>query len=372
MPPSSDTQPGFLHLLRNVLRQAWPVLVTSWASLAFSIMDTAMVGHASAVDLQIMALAGSIYITVFVGLMGVVHALIPIIAQHFGAGQLTEVGRAWGQGMWMALGLSAVGATAMLLPDVWLSWSGDIAPEVRNGIAWYLRALVLALPAMLMFRTIYALGTAVSRPRTVMTINLATVGVKALLNWLLIFGKLGLPALGAAGAGLSTALVGWLSLAVGLWALRRQPHFRAFQPRLGRPRWADQRALLRLGLPMGASYLIEVCAFSFMALLIAREGMLVSGAHQITSNLAALCYMMPMAIGIASASLTAQAIGAGDPALARRTGRAGITLVLGGALLTLLTLTSARPVRRARAGSPAPMAWAVREAEAMPMAMGIM
>ena len=171
------------------------MLVSQWAGISFGVLDTAMTGHASPTDLAAMALSASIYITIFVGLMGVVHALIPILAQHFGAGNNAEVGRSWGQGVWLALGLSVVGAILMLFPDVWLSMSGDVAPDVRERIASHLRALVLAMPAALVFRTIYALGTAVSRPKLVMAINLAAIGVKALLNWVFIYGKLGLPAL---------------------------------------------------------------------------------------------------------------------------------------------------------------------------------
>ncbi|TEA80256.1 MATE family efflux transporter [Allopusillimonas ginsengisoli] len=305
-------------------------------------MDTAMSGHASAADLQAMALSGSIYITVFVGLMGVIHALIPIIGQLFGAGRLTDVGKAWGQGVWLAGALSIVGGAAMLFPDMWLAFSGDVEPQVRNSIAWYLRALVVALPAMLLFRTIYAMGSAVSRPRTVMHINLASVAVKFTLNWIFIFGKLGMPALGAMGAGLSTAIVAWLMLSAGLWAIHHDTYFQRFQPRVGRPDWRAQKELLRLGLPMGGSYLIEVCAFTFMALLVAREGMFVTGGHQIMANLAALCYMMPMAVGVASASLTAQAIGARDMARAQATGRAGLLIVLTGAILTAIALVSGK------------------------------
>lgn len=332
----------FLHFVKETLRQAWPVLISAWASMAFGVMDTAMAGHASAADLQAMSLAVSIYITIFVGLMGVIHALIPIIGQHYGAQRLLEVGRAWGQGVWLAMGLSAIGAIAMLFPDVWLSFSGDVEPAVRDGVTWYLRALIIALPASLVFRAIYSLGTAVSRPKVVMMINLACIGVKALFNWLLIFGELGLPALGAAGAGLSTAITSWFSLAAGLWVLRNDKFFRQFQPRLDKPRWADLKELLRLGIPMGGSYLVEVCAFSFIALLVAREGMYVTGGHQITSNLVALCYMLPMSVGIASASLTAQAIGARDMARARLTGLAGLTITLVGAAMTISLVLGAR------------------------------
>lgn len=330
------------HDIKEILKQAWPVLISAWAGIAFGIMDTAMAGHASAADLQAMALSVSIYITVFVGLMGVVHALIPIIAQLFGAGRYLEVGHAWGQGVWVALTLSIIGATIMLFPDIWLSLSGDIDSAVRHSITWYLRALVLALPATLVFRTIYALGSAVSRPQMVMTINLASVGVKLLFNWVFIFGKLGMPALGAVGAGLSTALTGWLTLAAGLWAIYHDPYFLRFRPHVSRPQWASQKELLRLGLPMGGSYLIEVAAFSFMALLIAREGMYVTGGHQVMANLAALSYMMPMAVGIATAALTAQSIGAQNAERARRTANAGVIIVMAGAGVTALGLAAGK------------------------------
>ncbi len=342
MLPGATPNTGLGAGMKDIARQAWPVLVASWAGVAFGLIDTAMGGHASALDLQVMALATSIYVTVFVGLMGVIHALIPILAQHYGGGRHAEVGRLWGQGLWLAIGLCVVGAVFLLLPDLWLSVTGGLEPEVRSGVTTYLRALVLALPAALAFRTIYAFATAVSRPRTVMIINVGSLAFKLFFNWVFMFGKLGAPAMGAAGAGLSTAVVSWLMLAAGIWSVTHDPWYRRFQPRLGRPNWRDQAELLRLGIPMGGSYLIEVCAFTFMALLAARDGMFVTGAHQIMANLAALCYMIPMALGVATASLTAQAIGASNLTLARLNGRAGVWLVVGAALTTALAIVLGR------------------------------
>src|SRR5690606_15526715 len=129
--------------------------------------------------------------------------------------------------------------------------------------------------------------------------------------------------------------------------IHHDPYYLRFKPRVGRPHWPSQKELLRLGIPMGGSYLIEVCAFSFMALLVAREGMFVTGGHQIMANLTALSYMMPMSVGIASASLTAQAIGARDAQRARKTGQAGIGLVVLGATLTITLLLAAKsPILR--------------------------
>ncbi len=212
---------------RTILQQSWPILVSSWAGIIFAVLDTAMVGHTSAADLQAMSLGASVYITVFVGLMGVVHALIPIIAQHFGAGRLHEAGRTWGQGIWLALILSALGGACLLFPDAWLSLSGDVEPEVRQRVAGYLIALALALPSALLFRTIYATATAISQTREVMAINVGSVAFKLLFNVWFIFGGLGLPAMGAVGAGLSTLVVDWMMLAAGWWMIRRRPAFRA-------------------------------------------------------------------------------------------------------------------------------------------------
>ncbi|OZI61496.1 MATE family efflux transporter [Bordetella genomosp. 11] len=344
MTQTLPTEAPFGASVRAIARQAWPVLISQWAGIAFGVLDTAMTGHASPDDLAAMSLSASVYITVFVGLMGVIHALIPIVAQHFGAGRMRDVGAMWGQGVWLAIGLSAIGGALMLFPDAWLSMSGNVAPDVRARVAGYLQALTLALPAALVFRTIYALGTAVSRPKLVMGINLVAVLFKAVFNWLFIYGKLGLPAMGATGAGLSSAVVSWMSLGAGLWILRHDKYYARFKLRLGRPDWTAQKELLRLGLPMGGSYLVEVCAFTFMALLVAREGTFVIGGHQIMSNLAALCYMMPMAIGVASASLTAQAIGAGRPVQAHRMGMAGLALGLLGATFTACLLWVGKPL----------------------------
>nr|MBF0685925.1 polysaccharide biosynthesis C-terminal domain-containing protein [Pseudomonas sp.] len=244
---------SFAATVRLLIQQAWPILIAQWAGMAFGVMDTAMTGHASATDLAAMALAASIYVTIFVGLMGVIHALIPIMGQHFGAGRLREAGLAWSQGVWLALGLAAAGGICLLFPGPWLSLSGDVDPVVRERIEGYLLALVFALPAALMFRTIHALCTAVSRPKVVMSINLVAVCLKAFFNWVLIYGKFGLPAMGAVGAGISTALVFWISLTLGVLIVKRDAYYAPLQLRMRRPHWPTLKELLRLGLPMGGS-----------------------------------------------------------------------------------------------------------------------
>ncbi len=321
-------RPTGVALVRRILAQAWPVLIGQWALVAFGVTDTIMVGHASRQDLAAMALGASIYGSVFIGLMGVVIALTPIIGQHYGGERHESIGRTYMQGLWLALWLTIVGTVAMGFPDVWLVMSAADA-GVTTRVAAYLHALTFALPAALIFRTVYALNVAVSRPKVTMTINLVGLAIKIPLTWVLVYGRLGLPALGAAGCGYATAAVMWSSCIIAVVALSRDPFYKAFRIRFDWPRWPHQRELLRLGIPIGLSYIVEVTSFTFMTLLVAGLGIGVTGGHQVVANIAAVCYMLPLSLSVATSAIVAQAIGAGDSVGARRAARAGLRLAVG-------------------------------------------
>ena len=328
-------------ITRRIVGQAWPVLIGQWASIGFGVADTVMVGHSSAQDLAAMALGSSIYASVFVGLMGVVIALTPIIAQHYGGKRLEAIGATYMQGLWLALWLTLVGDLAMGFPDVWLVMS-SVDESVTTRVASYLHALMYALPAALVFRTVYALNVAVSRPKVTMAINLAGLALKVPLNYVLVYGKVGLPAMGAAGCGYATAIVMWASCGLALVALSRDGFYRQFTIRFAWPRWIHQRELLKLGIPTGLSYIVEVTSFTFMTLLVAGLGTTVTGGHQIVANLAALCFMLPLSLSVATSALVAQAIGSDDAVAARRTTRAGLRLSIGVALVVSCALWFAR------------------------------
>ncbi len=135
-----------------------------------------------------MALGASIYSSVFVGLMGVVIALTPIIAQHYGAARHEAIGRTYMQGLWLALWLTVIGVAAMSFPNAWLVMSA-VDPTVTSSVDRYLHALMFALPAGLVFRSVYALNVAVSRPKVTMAINLVGLALKIPLTWALVYGQ---------------------------------------------------------------------------------------------------------------------------------------------------------------------------------------
>jgi len=314
--------------------QARPILIGQFAAMAFAVVDTVLSGHASPVDLATMGLGLSVYSTVFVGLMGATAALNPIVAQHFGGGRLAAIGTTYVQGLWMALFLAAVGMIPLLFASLWLPWL-HAPSEVEAHVARYLRVLALALPGALMFRAIYAVNTAVSRPHVVMTLQLTGLVLKVCLSYCLILGGLGLPRMGAVGGAIASLVVFWALFLMGFGYMHRSPFYRRFAIHRASPRWPAQREILRLGIPMCLSYALESTSFTAITLLAARLGTIVMGGHQVVANLAALCFMLPLSLSVATATLTAQAIGAGNPRRARETALTGMRI---GALVAAITV----------------------------------
>lgn len=212
----------------------------------------------------------------------------------------------------------------------------------------YLRTLGIALPAALLFTAYRGFNTAVSRPKAVMALQIGGLLLKFPASALLIggfsLGPISVPALGAVGCAVATSVVMWSQLLVAVVVLRRDPFYDGFgfsRGGLHRPRRATLWRLLKLGVPMGASVLIEVTGFTFMAIFIARIGSTAVAGHQLAANLVAMMFMLPLALANASSTVVAQALGARDAAGARRLGWHGLELavaiafVLGAVIFTL-------------------------------------
>ena len=328
---------------RRIAALAWPLYVGQVAVLAFSTVDTVMVARHSALDLAALAIGAAAYISIFIGFMGVVMALGPISGQLYGGGRLLECGRALHQAIWLALALSVIGCALLLYPEPFLLLS-DASPEVAARVRGYLRGLACALPASLLFSAYRAFNISVSRPKAVMALQVGALALKVPLTALLVFGialptpfgDLRVPALGVVGCGIATATVALVQLVFAWRVLVRDPFYVRFglRERFSRPSRAGIAPLLRLGVPMGLSMVVEVTGFTFMAFLISRSGATAVAGHQIAANLVSLMYMTPLAIANASGTLVAQQIGAGDAAGAQRIGWHGITIgVLVGATL---------------------------------------
>ena len=304
-----------------LLKLAGPLLIGQLAVIAFGVLDTAMTARYSEADLAALAMASAIFISIYVGLTGVVSALAPIAGQLFGAKRLDEIGEEVRQATWLALGLTVLGCFVLLNADYLLAIS-RVTADIEGKARLYLNILAIGLPASMGMRVLMALHNAVSRPAVITVVQLIGLGLKFPLNLLFIYGGFGIEGMGGPGCAVATVIISWfwLIITLGFVLIDRFYHpFKIFT-RFSAPDWHRIWTLLKLGTPIGFSYLIEVTSFTFMSLFIARLGTTALAGHQIVANMGTVIYMVPLSLSIATMTLVSQSIGANKPERAEEIG----------------------------------------------------
>lgn len=320
---------------RALWQLAWPILIGQLANVGMSVVEVAMAGHASANDLAGVALGVSIWNMVIITLMGVMMAVNPMVAHLVGAREFSQVPHVVRQALWQALG---VGLVAVLLANLAGSVFDHLAlqAQVRDLAKDFVVITSLALPAFAAYRVLYGYSVSLNQTKPVMVIALGALLLNVVVNWLLVFGKLGLPRLGGLGCAWATLVCVWFNLLALLWWMRRASAYRSTWPfaRFEWPHWPQVRSLLHLGLPIGITYFAETSAFSLIALLIARFGSTEMAAHQIALNFSSLVFMLPLSVGLALLTRVGQSLGAGEAHAARFRAWVGVGVALGSAVLS--------------------------------------
>ena len=329
---SEPTFPGMIKSTptSQIIHLAWPVLIAQLALMANAVIDTAMAGRLSAIDLASVGIAASILATVLMSLVSVLLALPPIIAHLYGSNRHADVGQEIHQSVWISLLLALIAILLLCFPGPLIGIS-HLEPGVETKVRAYLLASAFGVPATFALRIFLGFSTGIGRPRPVMFFNLLSLAIKIPLNMVFMYGLMGAQKMGGPGCAVATAVDAWLMAALAWsWCLKND-NYRQFHVSR-RPALPDIRAIrdfLKLGLPIAFTFIADVTAFTFMALFIARLGPVISAAHQIAANLAALAFMVPLALGNATSVLVGQSIGAGRHADARRISWAGIRLGMG-------------------------------------------
>lgn len=345
----------FFHQSRLILRHAAPMLIAQLASMGMMVIDTVLLGHYGTEDLAAVAVGGGIYISVIFAFSGILQSVSPMVAHLKGAGRDGEVAGVLQQAFWLALFLAVPGVLFLNHPDALLALS-DIEPRVEAKARAYLAMLAWGMPAALFYRTFYAFCNGLGRPRPLMLIALGGTLLHGLLAGVLVTGKYGGDGLGALGCGVSNAVVGWFALICSAFYLihgKPLAHYRLLHA-WQRPRSGVLRELLQVGLPMGFSSFVEISSFTLIALFVAQLGATVVAGHRIVANLAAICYMLPLALSIATLVQVGLAAGGRDWRRAEVSIMAG--LLLAGSLSLALGLALWRyawPLAEAYTSDPA-------------------
>jgi MATE family, multidrug efflux pump len=304
--------------LRATLALAVPLAVANLAQMAMGVTNTVMVGRLGAVPLAAAGLGGMLFFTFGVVLQGIPFAVAPLAAHALGSGDRAAAGRIAGAGLMLALLLAVPFVAALTSLDRMLAALG-YSPALAIEIGRYLRALAWGAPAFLGLAVQRSLLAALLHTRPVMTVLVACVAGNAALNWVLIWGHLGAPALGMAGSGYASAVNQWLMLAGLALAGRMLPRVAAL--RMWRNMFAAGRAemasILRLGAPIGALRGIEVGLFATTSVLMGFLGTAALAAHQLVMNVASISFMVPLGLSQAATVRVAQELGAGRPDAAR-------------------------------------------------------
>jgi MATE family multidrug resistance protein len=316
-----------------ITKHAGTVLAGQLAVMAFGVADTIIAGRYSDEALAALSVGSAIYISVFIGLMGIVQALLPIWAEMLGARRHEAVGRSLRQSLYMCGFITLAGMATLLFSAPLLRWAQ--VPEImRDEVQHYLSVLGFAFAPSLLFRLYSTFNQSLGKPLLVTWLQLAALALKIPLSIWLVGGGGGIDAMGAAGCAWATLVVNWLLLALALVMLRTQSLYKPFNiwHSMERPDWPQIRSFARLGIPGGLAYLVEVTSFSLMALFIARLGTVASASHQIAASVSAVLYMMPLSIAIACSARVSFWLGAAEPVYAKRA-------VLLGLKITALTAT---------------------------------
>nr|WP_255532781.1 MATE family efflux transporter [Polynucleobacter sp. MWH-Jannik1A5] len=305
----------------SLLKLAGPLLIGQLAVIAFGVLDTAMTARYSADDLAALAMASAIFISIYVGLTGVISALAPIAGQLFGAKRFSEIGEEVRQATWLAVGLTIFGCFILLNSDHLLAIS-QVDAAIEDKAKLYLNILAIGLPASMAMRVLMALHNAVSRPTVITVVQIIGLTLKLPLNLLFIYGGLGIEGMGGPGCAVATVIINWSWLLMTLGFVLFDRFYKPFKifARFSAPNWHRIWVLLKLGAPIGFSYLIEVTSFTFISLFIARLGTTALAGHQIVANMGTVIYMVPLSLSIATMTLVSQSIGANKPERAEEIG----------------------------------------------------
>ncbi|MBK8012120.1 MAG: MATE family efflux transporter [Deltaproteobacteria bacterium] len=310
-------------------RLAMPLVAAQLLESGIGFVDTIMIGRVGPVELAAIAMGNSVWITLMLFGKGVLMAISPSVASLRGAGQHEEITPVVRQGLWLGLALGGLVFVALRHARSVFVLAG-IEASVIPIACDYLDAVSWGIPAYLIAAALRLFSEGIARTTPVLWVSLVGLVVNIVGNTVLIFGAFGLPPLGARGCGIATAIGMWCCLAAWLLVMSVSDHHRAHGlfSSLSLPSWRRMRALLHLGLPIGFSILLEAGIFSAVAFLLGRIGAVATAAHQVAINVAAMTFMVPQGLGMATTVRVGHAMGAGDLAEARFRGFLGIKLAI--------------------------------------------
>ncbi len=310
----------------RLFKLAGPLIVNNLSIAGMQFADAVMAGRLGVETLAAVAIGGSLWFFAFTIGLGLLMAIAPIAARHYGAGDAHLIGRYTRQGIYLGIALAIpvifaaqylVGPLLVFIP---------IDPGFREMTIGYTQAITLGAPGMFVFLALRFTTEGIGVTKPIMYISFFAIVCNVFLNWVLIFGNLGAPELGAVGCGIASAITMWLMaiiMAVYMVSARRYKVIGIFSRRAP-PRLKILREIFSLGLPIAVTITAEAGLFNAVSILMGTLGAVITAAHQIAISFASTMFMIPLALSSAITVRVGHELGAGQLKRARYAGGFGI------------------------------------------------
>lgn len=347
----------------SLLRLAVPICGAQLAQSGMGVTDVIMAGRASATDLAAVSVGSSLWMPLMLFMTGTLMGLTPVVAQLLGGKRTARVRPYVHQALWLAIVLGM--ASSLLLWSVVMPIFRlmDVPAQVAELSAAYLSAVAFGMPGVALYQALRAFSDGMNHTRPSLWISLIGLAVNIPSNYVLIYGGEGLvmlfgetivptglqalPALGAVGCGIATALSMWI-MCLAMMAYTRGS--RAYAPvvlwqAFIWPHRAMIRELLYIGAPIGVAIFVEVTLFTLIALFVASFGETTVAAHQVALSFTSILFMLPLSLAMALTVRVGNTLGTGQRREAGFVAWNGIVVCLLIALINdLLLWLTARPV----------------------------
>ncbi|WP_368654489.1 MATE family efflux transporter [Ornithinibacillus sp. 4-3] len=305
----------------------FPILITQISLNLMTFFNTVMSGQSGAVDLAGVAIGASIWSPIFTSVTGILLALTPIIAQLIGANKYDDIPKQVQQGIYVSIFISIIVIIAILLLVNPILNLLSLEPEVLYIAKYYLLAICIGIMPLFIFTTLRNFMNALGKTNVSMFIILISLPINVLLNYLLIFGKFGFPALGGIGSGIATSLTYWLVCIITIVIIYKSEIFRPYHifKSWSKPLFSYWWEQLKVGVPIGISIFFESSIFAAVTLFISVYSTYTIAAHQAAMNFVSLLYMIPLSVGMALTIAVGYEVGARRFSHARTFGYIGIS-----------------------------------------------
>ncbi|MCL1603810.1 MATE family efflux transporter [Succinatimonas hippei] len=317
----TEVVPTLPKEIHRIIKLAWPIIFGQLASTSMTVVDTVMAGAAGTEQLSGVAIGGSFYWPAILAIVGLSFALQPIVAQLRGAGKADEIPARVQLAAIICLTVSLLMAVVLCFTHFLYKLMPNVNAEMVRVATGYLYALACSFPAIAIYNVMRAYCEGLGKTLPTLIFGFVMLAAHIPLNYIFIFGKFGMPALGGIGCGVASTISIYIATIALFIYVQKSRHYRRFRifRQFYEVKKQDIFNFLRLGFPLAISTTIEVACFSLVSFLLSPFGPNMVAGHSIALNVSGILFIVPLSIASAATIRTGEAMGARHWNRAQRT-----------------------------------------------------